>query len=229
MSTRVPGGADLEVVPAWPADGVGARGDALGPVGDNLVVRALAATGRSARVRLVKRIPPGPGWAAGRPTPPPYCGGRDARDPTGGRRPGGRRALLSWPGGRARVTGIGERLTPLAFEARVASCSCCRRSGWTRPPSTGPGTAWVPDGAGPPEPARSTELEAAALAVEPRLAGWRRALEDATGRPARLAGSGSTWFVDVGSDDLGLEERAWLEQDGERAPLVVARTVPAPT
>ena len=30
------------------------------------------------------------------------------------------------------------------------------------------------------------------------MAGWRRALEDATGRPARLAGSGSTWFVDLG-------------------------------
>ena len=73
------GGSGLEVVPAWPADGVGSDRDALGPVGDNLVVRALAATGRSARVRLVKRIPPGPASAAGRPTPVPSCGGRDAR------------------------------------------------------------------------------------------------------------------------------------------------------
>ena len=34
------------------------------------------------------------------------------------------------------------------------------------------------------------------LEVEPRLAVWRDQLGDATGRTPRLAGSGSTWFVE---------------------------------
>ena len=39
------------------------------------------------------------------------------------------------------------------------------------------------------------DLEAAALAVEPRLAAWRERLGEATGEQPTLAGSGSTWFV----------------------------------
>ena len=39
------------------------------------------------------------------------------------------------------------------------------------------------------------DLEAAALAVEPRLAAWRDRLGEATGERPALAGSGSTWFV----------------------------------
>jgi 4-diphosphocytidyl-2-C-methyl-D-erythritol kinase len=32
--------------------------------------------------------------------------------------------------------------------------------------------------------------------IEPRLAAFRDALGDATGQTPRIAGSGSTWFVD---------------------------------
>ena len=39
-------------------------------------------------------------------------------------------------------------------------------------------------------------LETAALTVEPRLAEWRDVLSEATGKQARLAGSGGTWFVE---------------------------------
>ncbi len=219
-------GPRLEVVPAWPADGVVRDGDALGPVGDNLVVRALVATGRSARVRLVKRIPPGAGLGGGSADAAAvlrWAGCRDV-DVAAGL---GADVPFCVTGGRARVTGIGERLTPLAFEER--------RFALVLPPfgvdTAAVYRAW--DRLGPtrgePEDDATNDLVAAALAVEPRLEGWRRALEDATGRPARLAGSGSTWFVDLGSDDLGLEGRTWLERDGERAPLVVARTVPVTT
>ena len=59
------GPSTLQVVADWP-DGAGAWRDlSVGPTGDNLVVRALAATGRSAAVRLVKRIPPGAGLGGG--------------------------------------------------------------------------------------------------------------------------------------------------------------------
>jgi 4-diphosphocytidyl-2-C-methyl-D-erythritol kinase len=54
--------------------------------------------------------------------------------------------------------------------------------------------AW--DELGGPEGEHGNDLEPAALAVEPRLARWRDELGDATGRVPRLAGSGSTWFVD---------------------------------
>ena len=47
-----------------------------------------------------------------------------------------------------------------------------------------------------PAGAAGNDLEAAALAVEPRLAGIRDALAEATGQRPRLAGSGSTWFVE---------------------------------
>jgi 4-diphosphocytidyl-2C-methyl-D-erythritol kinase len=70
-------------------------------------------------------------------------------------------------------------------------------------------------------------LEAAALDVEPRLAGWRNVLEDATGRSARLAGSGSTWFVEGEASELGVDGLRWLELEGQHAPLVAARTTPA--
>ncbi len=221
------GAGGLEVVPAWPADGVVRDGDALGPPADNLVVRALAATGRSARVRLVKRIPPGAGLGGGSADAAAVLrwAGRHEVDVAVGL---GADVPFCVAGGRALVTGVGERVAPLPFEARTfvlvlppfgVDTAAVYRA-WDRLAAREPGAGT--DGA-------VNGLEAAALEVEPRLVGWRRALEDATGRRARLAGSGSTWFVEGGVDDLGLDGRAWLERDGERAPLVVARTVPAPT
>ena len=53
--------------------------------------------------------------------------------------------------------------------------------------------AW--DALGGPTADGPNDLEPAALRVEPRLAAWRDALGDATGRTPVLAGSGSTWFV----------------------------------
>jgi 4-diphosphocytidyl-2C-methyl-D-erythritol kinase len=72
----------------------------------------------------------------------------------------------------------------------------------------------------------SNDLEAAALEVEPRLAGWKRALEEATGRRAHLAGSGSTWFVEGTAADLGVDVGAGLTSEGQRAPLVATSTTP---
>ncbi len=71
------------------------------------------------------------------------------------------------------------------------------------------------------------DLEPAALVVEPRLARWRDALEEATGRPARLAGSGSTWFVEGSLASLSVDDPV-LRVAGETGRLIDARTVPAP-
>ena len=128
-------------------------------------------------------------------------------------------------GGRARVSGIGEVTVPLPYEERTFVLVL---------PPFGVDTAAVyrawdrlsADG-GLPEPGASVnDLEAAALVVQPRLAVWRDLLQDATGRRAHLAGSGSTWFVDVDPATPGSTPPPWLEHGDERAPLVVARTSP---
>jgi 4-diphosphocytidyl-2-C-methyl-D-erythritol kinase len=174
--------------------------------GSNLVARALAAVGRRASVRLVKRIPAGGGlgggsadaaavlrWAA--------CPDVDVALSLGADVP------FCVAGGRARVRGIGEVVEPLAFEARALTL--------LTPPLSCPTPAvyrtW--DAMGGPTADGPNDLEPAALAVEPDLASWRDRLGDATGRTPVLAGSGSTWFV----------EGAFPDVEG----AVVVQTVPA--
>ena len=76
-------------------------------------------------------------------------------------------------------------------------------------------------------------LTAAALRVEPRLLRWRDVLQEFTGRPAVLAGSGSTWFVEGSlpeggaGEPLRAGEPLWLADHDERARLVAVHTVPA--
>jgi 4-diphosphocytidyl-2C-methyl-D-erythritol kinase len=49
---------------------------------------------------------------------------------------------------------------------------------------------------GGPKSSNGNDLEPAALELYPELEKWKRAIEDHTGKRARLAGSGSTWFVE---------------------------------
>jgi len=171
-------------------------GDALEIVGidvaadeSNLVRRALALIGRKAHVRVDKRIPPGAGLGGG---------SADAA------------AVLRWAmiddleiaarlgadvpfclqTGRARVTGVGERVEQLPIEPRTFTLTL---------PPFGCATAEVYrawDDLGGPHGPGSNDLELAALRVEPRLAEWRDRLAAATAQQPQLAGSGSTWFVE---------------------------------
>ena len=176
-----------------------------GPADDNLVRRALRAVGRTAHVRVVKRVPVGGGLGGGSADAAAVLrwAGCDDVDLAAGL---GADVPFCVRGGRARVTGIGERLEPLPHEARTFTLLT---------PPFGCSTpavyrAW--DELGGPTGGGANDLEPAALVVEPRLTLWRDQLAGATGEQPVLAGSGSTWFV----------EGAFPGDD-----RIVVRTVPA--
>jgi 4-diphosphocytidyl-2-C-methyl-D-erythritol kinase len=222
-----------------PGSGISVEDDVCGGLGvqrvplgaDNLVARALEATGRRAAVRIVKRIPAGAGLGGG---------SADAA------------AVLRWArctdlavavglgadvpfcvaGGRARVTGVGETVEPLVFEDQrfvlllpplsIDTAAVYKR--WDerlRDGAAGRDTGARLAATG------GNDLEGAAIDVAPALARWREQLERATGVRPRLAGSGSSWFVEGDMESLGLAGRDALVVDGRRAPLVAARTVPS--
>lgn len=194
-----------------PGDGLDVIGDGGGmavPGGhENLVRRALSAVGRTARVRLDKRIPAGGGLGGGSADAAAVLRWAGVDDPAVAAGLGADVAFCV-VGGRARVRGIGEQIEPLDFAAVEGHAFTL-----VTPPfgvsTVAAYQAWdtltlrSADDEG-------NDLEGAAVAVEPRLARWRDELSDATGRRARLAGSGSTWFVEGAFPGPGrVVTRAW--------------------
>ena len=171
----------------------------------NLVVRALQAVGRTAHVTVDKRIPAGAGLGGGSADAAAVLRWADVTDLDVAVRLGAD-VPFCLVGGRARVTGIGEEVDPLPFEAVTFTL--------LTPPlhcsTVAVYQAW--DDLGGPTADGPNDLEPAALTVVPELAEWRDRLGDATGQTPRLAGSGSTWFV----------EGAYEGRD-----LVVVHTIPA--
>lgn len=193
----------------------------LGDSADNLVRRALAATGRTAAVRLVKRIPVGGGLGGGSSDAAAvlrWAGCSDLAVAAGL----GADVPFCVAGGRAMVTGLGERVAPLPYEPRsfvllippfaVSTAAVYRAFDELAPAGSQPG---------------GNDLLAAALVVEPALGGWRDALTAASGRTPRLAGSGATWFVEGTPEALGLAGRGTISVDGVAGRVVPVRTVPA--
>jgi 4-diphosphocytidyl-2-C-methyl-D-erythritol kinase len=192
---------------------------------DNLVTRALRAVDRQARVVVHKRIPVGGG-----------LGGGSSNAATVLRWAGvddleiaahlGADVPFCLRGGRALVRGIGERVEALPFEDRTYVLLL--------PPfgvDTGaayraydqgerPAVSWAASAR------HGNDLEEAALSVEPRLAAWRDAFAEQCTSVPRLAGSGSTWFVEGSFDELGLGTARSITVDGEEGELLEVHTVP---
>jgi len=174
-----------------PGDGIEVHGPlAAGvPTDDtNLVAKALRVVGRRAHVRIDKHIRPGGGLGGGSADAAAVLRWAGVHDPLVAARIGSDVpfALL---GGRARVTGVGEIVEPLAFEPReytvvtppfgVSTVACFHE--WDR--------------LGGPTGDHHNDLEPAACSLEPRLVDWRSRVTDICGQRPRLAGSGSTLFV----------------------------------
>ena len=171
-------------------DGLEVEGnDAVPPGDDNLVVRALRAAGRSAHVRLRKRIPVGGGLGGGSADAAAVLRWAGVTD-LGVAASLGADVPFCLVGGRAWVTGIGEAVEPLPFVDREFTLLTPPFGVFT------PAVYKAWDELGGPTGDGVNDLEPAALAVEPRLARWRDTLGDATGQTPVLAGSGSTWFVE---------------------------------
>ncbi len=104
---------------AAPGGGVAPwRSGGVDPGRDNLVVQALRAAGRKARVELVKRIPPGAGLGGGSADAAAILRWSGVTDP---RRAAALGADVPFclHGGRAMVRGIGEDVAPLPYQARA--------------------------------------------------------------------------------------------------------------
>lgn len=179
--------ADTLVIEAGPEVVIDGGGE-IDP-DDNLITRALALVERTARVTVDKRIPMGAGLGGGSADAAAILRWAGYTDVQGAAQLGAD-VPFCLVGGRARVQGIGELIEPLEHIPRTLTLlippfGCSTPAVYRR---------W--DEMGGPEGSNGNDLEPAALDVEPRLDQYRRALEQATGQTARLAGSGSTWFVE---------------------------------
>ena len=157
--------------------------------GDNLVAAALRLAGRSAHVVVHKVVPAGAGLGGGSADAAAILRWAGWTDVVGAAAIG---ADVSFclVGGRARVTGIGEVVEPMAhreaaFTLLIPPVGC---------PTVDVYRRW--DELGGPTGDNGNDLEPAALDLVPDLARWRDELGDATGVRPRLAGSGGTWFVE---------------------------------
>lgn len=179
-----------------PGDGVRIDGEASGAMrgetdGTDLVSAALGAVGHRARVVVHKEIPPGAGLGGGSADAAAilrWAGCTDAEKAVSL----GADVPFCVVGGRARVTGIGEQVTPLPPSPRTLTLltppiACSTPLVYRR---------WD-EMRGPVDPRHDgNDLTAAALDAYPELARYRDLLGDAAGSSPRLAGSGSTWWVE---------------------------------
>ena len=155
----------------------------------NLVSRALVLAGRTAQVHIEKNIPHGGGLGGGSTDAAAVLKWAQWTDVAATARLGAD-IPFCLVGGRAMVTGIGEIVSPLPYEARKVTLFL--------PPMSAPTPVvyreW--DALGGPKGSNGNDLEPAAVSAFPDLGKWRDRVESATGSTLYLAGSGSTWFTD---------------------------------
>jgi len=168
--------------------------------GSNLVSRALELCGRSAAVRVVKRIPAGAGLGGG------SADAAAILRHFGGVEPATAASLgadvpFCVAGGRGLVSGIGEVIEPLSdvalsFVIVTPAFPVSTKAVYDAYDELAPTTREGPN-----------DLESAALVVEPRLADVRQAIVAVARRSPTLAGSGASFFLEcTASEQADLAE-----------------------
>lgn len=154
----------------------------------NLAYKALSLAQVTARVHITKNIPHGGGLGGGSANAAAllrWAGYTDLNTAA----TVGADIPFCMVGGRATVTGIGEKIQSLDFVPREITLIV--------PPvhvST-PEVYRTWDSLGGPSGEFGNDLEPAAIAAFPELGIWRDRIASALGHRPHLAGSGATWFV----------------------------------
>ena len=173
----------------------------------------------TARVHMVKRIPPGAGLGGGSADAAAVlrwagCTDLDVAAALGADVP------FCLAGGRAMVRGVGEAVDAAALRGSPVRPAAGSLRGRHRRRLPGLGRSWPRAGGGArPADGSANDLEAAALKVEPRLArAWRARLE-AAHRPAAPPGRKrldlvrrripASWASAAGVDGAGRRRGAW--------------------
>jgi 4-diphosphocytidyl-2-C-methyl-D-erythritol kinase len=162
--------------------------------GDNLVARALALAGRSASVRINKQIPNGGGLGGGSSDAAAVLRWANFSDLVAASRLGAD-IPFCLVGGRARVSGIGEVVEPLAESQRrdePLDITLVVPPLHVSTPAVY--NAWDSLDAAS-QRGDVNDLEPAAIVVQPELARWRDRIKEVSGQSPVLAGSGATWFL----------------------------------
>ncbi len=181
---------------------------------DNLVAKALRLCGVSASVHVAKHIPSGGGLGGGSADAAAILRWAEFDDLVAASRIGAD-VPFCMVGGRARVSGIGEVISPLVHRDEDITLIA---------PPFGVSTPAVYRAWDELDPSRQrgsgpNDLEVPAIVVEPRLAEWREMIGNATGAMPVLAGSGSTWWVRGHFTDL--------QEKLTDATVVLAKTIAA--
>ena len=164
---------------------------------NNLVAKALTLTGRKMAVRINKRIPPGTGLGGGSSNAAAVLRWDKYEDLKCAAQIGAD-VPFCINGGRALVSGIGENIKKMSYKKQdftllIPPFSCSTKAVYEH---------W--DHLGGPKGDHGNDLEPAATSLYPELNKWRDLLGDTTGKQPRLAGSGSTWFVEGAFPKEGL-------------------------
>ena len=164
---------------------------------NNLVAKALTLTGRKVAVRINKRIPPGTGLGGGSSNAAAVLRWDKYEDLKCAAQIGAD-VPFCINGGRALVSGIGENIKKMSYKKQdftllIPPFSCSTKAVYEH---------W--DHLGGPKGDHGNDLEPAATSLYPELNKWRDLLGDTTGKQPRLAGSGSTWFVEGAFPKEGL-------------------------
>ena len=164
---------------------------------NNLVAKALTLTGRKVAVRINKRIPPGTGLGGGSSNAAAVLRWDKYEDLKCAAQIGAD-VPFCINGGRALVSGIGENIKKMSYKKQdftllIPPFSCSTKAVYEH---------W--DNLGGPKGDHGNDLEPAATSLYPELNKWRDLLGDTTGKQPRLAGSGSTWFVEGAFPKEGL-------------------------